>query len=120
MSEHTKEPWEAVNRGDDYADDIDATNESGHQVTLALSVGKVNARRIVACVNACAGLSNDALDGGWTAADLSAYAKQLEQQRDELLEALEKCLPHVIDSWDEDHSAVVKARAAIAKAKDAK
>lgn len=46
-------------------------------------------RRIVACVNACEGLSQDALDGGWTANGIRTYAKSLEQQRDQLLEALE-------------------------------
>ena len=30
------------------------------------------------CVQACAGLPNDALYGGWTAVGISAYAKKLE------------------------------------------
>jgi len=32
----------------------------------------------VKCVNARAGLPDEALDGGWTAAGMSAYAKKLE------------------------------------------
>lgn len=52
---------------------------------------RANARRIVACVNACAGLPDDAFDGGWTAAGLSAYAKTLEARSDELLKALKLC-----------------------------
>jgi hypothetical protein len=47
-------------------------------------------QRVSACVNALAGLSQDALDGGWTAAGISQYAKSLEQQRDELLAALKE------------------------------
>lgn len=49
-----------------------------------------NCRRIVACVNACAGLPQDALDGGWTALGMSEYAKSVEQQRDDLLAALKE------------------------------
>lgn len=36
------------------------------------------ARRIATCVNALDGLPQDALDGGWTAAGISQYAKRLE------------------------------------------
>jgi hypothetical protein len=42
-------------------------------------------RRIVACVNACAELPQDALDGGWTALGMSRHARNVEKQRDELL-----------------------------------
>ena len=73
---HTKEPWAADEFGQ--INDSEGKPIVGHPY---------NARRIVACVNACAGLPNDALDGGWTAAGLSEYAKRLEQQRDELLAA---------------------------------
>lgn len=47
-----------------------------------------DARRLVACWNACDGLPQDALDGGWTASGISQYAKRLEKERDELLDAL--------------------------------
>lgn len=47
---------------------------------------EANARRIVQCVNACEGLPNDALDGGWTALGMSHYAKSLE---DALAEAID-------------------------------
>lgn len=39
---------------------------------------EANARRLVACWNALDGLSQDALDGDWTAKGISAYAKSLE------------------------------------------
>lgn len=72
MSEHTKEPWHVVDAdiGDAttrYIDDEPgadgerdyylATVEHGDPVEL-----EANARRIVACVNACAGISNEALE----------------------------------------------------------
>ena len=37
-----------------------------------------NEEHTVKCVNACAGLPEGALDGGWTAEGISAYAKKLE------------------------------------------
>lgn len=39
---------------------------------------EANAQRLVACWNALDGLSDDALGGGWTAAGMNAYAKDLE------------------------------------------
>jgi len=42
--------------------------------------GEANARRLAACWNACDGLPQDALDGGWTALGLSQHAKQLEDE----------------------------------------
>ena len=39
-----------------------------------------NAQRLVACWNALDGLQQDALDGGWTAAGMNAYAKGLEDK----------------------------------------
>ena len=41
------------------------------------------------CVNACAGLTEDALDGGWTAEGISAYAKKLENELTLLLKETE-------------------------------
>jgi hypothetical protein len=52
--------------------------QPGVAITVASSALVPDARRLVACWNACEGLSQDALDGGWTAAGLSSYAKSLE------------------------------------------
>lgn len=41
---------------------------------------EANARRMVACWNALDGLHDDALGGGWTAAGMNAYAKDLENK----------------------------------------
>ena len=88
---HTPEPWKCFgNNVSAFAGD--------DSITICLTVQnhnpnyycdqEANSRRIVACVNACEGLSQDALDGGWTAKGISDYAKELEAQRDELLLAL--------------------------------
>ena len=75
-----------------------------------------NARRIVACVNACEGISTDELEeiastGGMLGPreDVARIAKQ----RDELLEALEE----MVRTFDKNHApALDVARAAILKA----
>ena len=65
------------------------------------------------CVNALEGLSNDALDGGWNFKSMSKYCKDIESQRDELLNA---CLMMVSDSFSMSeameaiHSAIAKAK----------
>lgn len=77
---HTPEPWFLGTDGGLWSDDGPRP--------LSKDADTANAHRIVACVNACAGLSNDALDGGWTAQGLGAYAHKLEVRRDELEAAL--------------------------------
>lgn len=47
-----------------------------------------NSRRIVACVNACAGIPTSRIEAG--AADILAYSMELKLQRDELLALLER------------------------------
>lgn len=95
---HTKEPWQferipaIFNPKLDGFQIIAATPNGADVMTVALcTVGEVdeqNARRIVACVNACAELTQDALDGGWTALGMSRHARNVEKQRDELLRVL--------------------------------
>jgi hypothetical protein len=41
------------------------------------------------CIKACAGLSEDVLDGGWTATGIIAYAKKLEDALTLLLKETE-------------------------------
>lgn len=45
-------------------------------------IAQENARRIVACLNACEGLTQDHFDGGWSAKEIIAYASNLEKERD--------------------------------------
>lgn len=101
MSEITKGPWiVSDSRPNDYALSIHGaqTGDSGFPVVADVCERTVNgthqsnARRIVTCVNACEGLPQDALDGGWTAAGISAYAARLEQQNAILLDACRKAL----------------------------
>ena len=53
--------------------------------------GEANARRIVACVNACAGLPTEVLER-YKLGVIGVDYKSTKQQRDELLAALERSL----------------------------
>lgn len=100
MSEHTIEPWrvaeesfdndgihESVIRGLDGRAAIAVTLEFGPNNP---GMREANARRIVACVNACTGITTEVLEQmpNGPASLLPMYAR-LEQQRDKLLAALE-------------------------------
>ena len=79
MSElHTKEPWK-----------VSGTEHivAGGNYVVALDCKPEDARRIVACVNACAGLSTQCLEE--TGGGVEHYIAVIKQ-RDELLAALEK------------------------------
>ena len=87
--------------------------------------GEENARRIVACVNACAGCATKVLETAPVGFFNSTYGhpkylEEITKQRDELLAALEKCRKE-LSAWMRDHGddiatqeAVADARAAIA------
>lgn len=98
MSEHTKEQWKVVDRGDEYGMDIDAFKEGFGDVTLALDVGMANTRRIVACVNACSGIPTHGLEGMSVALTLSEMA-DVQQQRDELLLAMKVLRANIDDEY---------------------
>lgn len=135
MSKRTPEPWK-INHDDSTEEWSIVTNQHGSIVAnvneetgpeLAGSIpvmrkmpGMENARRIVACVNACAGLPAEQLEVSPLGGVLNGVAG-LIAQRDELLAALE-----IIVASEEFHgdSFVCDfvtlqgvARAAIAKAK---
>lgn len=80
---HTPEPWEVTDLR--Y---IRQSNEPRHVVARASKMDgmEANARRIVACVNACAGISTELLEcpGG----NVAKVAGRLMKQRDELLASL--------------------------------
>ncbi len=106
--EHTKEPWRIVchtcetpadiEDGDDYT----ITGADGTAIAFEPTRRDPNcgayARRIVACVNACAGISDEELeivaDGDET---LKLCFARLTKQRDELVAALKKIVatPHM-------------------------
>lgn len=90
MSKHTPEPWVADDRHDIetnfYSDDATGSIIGGCQeYTFAhrdIEERRANARRIVSCVNACAGMS-----------DPTAEIAELKRQRDELLASLGAAIP---------------------------
>ena len=97
MSEHTKEPWITV---ETELDVIEITNadRNGLVVPIAkVSTGYVkqvgieqeaNARRIVACVNACEGIPTGILEKQGMV-PIEQVTHDIERQRDKLLAALE-------------------------------
>lgn len=114
MSEHTKETWV-------FKDNI--VYATGAEGMIAECSSEGNARRIVACWNACAGISTDTLE---TLDDktLNEMFKRKESehqaQRDELLTALKFVVktfqPIKDDLIFSRRLAVTKASSAIAKA----
>ena len=121
MSKHTKGPWVSKKDmiyGNDGMESIACVLDGAWPHGLRPDA-KANAQRIVSCVNALEGLSDDALDGGWNFKSMSKYYKDIEGQRDELLEALEE----VIKDWKQRPECILtattytKAITAIAKAK---
>lgn len=99
MSEHTKEPWRTGRQGSVVADEPvpeisgseDVAYYGGHLV--AESVAPRNVRRIVACVNACAGLTTEFLEApdlSFAPAHTAAKMTEIELERDQLLAALKK------------------------------
>jgi hypothetical protein len=82
---HTKEPWPPFT-------DIATAMTPGPDGTPVAILSWDDYIRARACVNALEGLNDDALIGGWSFRGIEAYAKGLEQQRDDLLKAVEKLL----------------------------
>lgn len=87
--------------------------------------GEANARRIVACVNACAGIDTELLE---IIADndktLAGVIAELEKQRDTLLAAVKLCVPE-LRAWMNCHgedlqtiAAIKTSEAAIASVKE--
>ena len=128
MSNHTPEPWSLLEAGDSIKHQVPVSSDRTSILTIAtegaIAFGAVysadDARRIVACVNACAGLPTEQLEVSPLGGVLNGVAG-LIAQRDELLAALE-----IIAASEEFHgdSFVCEfgtlqgvARAAIAKAK---
>lgn len=142
MSGYTQEPWLQSHRlkpGDGGMYDTEVYDAAGKTIAVCAwyqvpHVGGIgtsrgeNARRIVACVNACAGISTEDLEE--SAMSIlqhmeDQYGERLEslkQQHNELLAAL-KAVLKVSDETGEDdeyspewQSAIENMRAAIAKA----
>lgn len=102
MSNHTPEPWRVGRAGSVVSDTpvpgmggSDAVEYYGGHL-IGESIIEANARRIVACVNACAGMRNDELEGGLLIGVMQVKIDLLESLRDELLEAAKA----VVTRWD--------------------
>ena len=116
MSEHTKEPWKLCEVGDKRKHLCPASQDDTSILTVALEYdddgeptyfGAVynpdDARRIVACVNACAGISDETLaewgkpggPGMWGRA-----ASRIQAQCDGMLAALQMALAdHMTEAY---------------------
>ena len=107
MSRHTREPWKyekELSAGcDEWLISMDA-GDRGRGICIAetrpgsVASGQENARRIVACVNACRGISTDELEQHGLVSAFGAELMELEKQRDELLAALQGMIDIANDS----------------------
>ena len=100
MSKHTKEPWRAI----EYIDpqwQIHGSTGEFHVIALtAQGNDEANAKRIVACVNACAGINPDAVKDLLQACKL---ARQLLTPRESWSDQL------AMDVWGAVLDAIAKA-----------
>lgn len=130
---HTPGPWKVTGTGTIRYIDAPAGNGIMQEVAACMRVEygdmDANARRIVACVNACEGLSTDLLERFGLASAFGTELLEMEKQRDQLLEALEGMVnmyTAFVNSGDAGHwnpesdKEVITARAAIATAKEQK
>lgn len=102
MRKHTPEPWRVAARALVRLDSAYLVEPVDHHdyeygATLA-ATSQHDARRIVACVNACAGMRNDELEGGLLIGVMQSKIDRLECQRDELLAALQGMIDIANDS----------------------
>ena len=115
--EHTKEPRFEVETESDV---IEITNDerNGAIVPIAeVSTGfngqigieqEANARRIVACVNACEGIPTGVLEKQGMV-PIEQVTHDIEQQRDKLLAALKECLPYISEDREYNNAVAVIA-----------
>lgn len=84
---HTK----GLLRQGQYGRVIDSNSNTLKVLGFALcgsNIAEANSERIVSCWNACEGVDQETLEGGWTAKGMSDYAKSLEQRLDKTDELL--------------------------------
>lgn len=92
VGKHTPGPWSVSANVSRHVIGPKGGVVASAELTWTNEISEANAKHIVACVNACEGLPDGCLDGGWTALGASRYAKKLETINAELLEALERLL----------------------------
>lgn len=98
---HTPEPWKL------YRNDQSVGDAVGHAVCdvwprgddkIASEEGKANARRIVACVNACRGLPTDEMEKSGLASAFGNQMLELEQQRDHIHAKVDELLAALVNA----------------------
>ena len=99
--QHTKEPWFYSETDDGFAEITNDERAAGEYISIAEVPtgfsGKIgaeqeaNARRIVACVNACAGISTETLEA------MPAGPSAIERQREQLLAATQYAIARYPD-----------------------
>jgi hypothetical protein len=123
MNAHTKEPWAQHVDEPDAIVAVANPHESLLTVDGDYGMAKLynveDARRIVACVNACAGIPTEQLEQSHrnhAVTHLVEEIARLTKQRDELVKALKDLMNTLTDGPDESDIARVftKARAALA------
>ena len=129
MSNHTPEPWTLKNVASDPFYDICGpyVPGEGSPSTLALAFSKADARRIVACVNACEGMETEFLESVHSLLTMTDKARNDMVPRslyNALLAALEELVhQHETGFWStwQTNAHFIEplnaARAAIAKCK---
>ena len=97
MSEHTKEPWHLSQDGQHV---LSRTGEMSFAHVAEVFHDVEDARRIVTCVNALAGVSTEHLEQ-YGLPDFAQKISDLAQQRDKLLAALEGLTDDICSLIDE-------------------
>lgn len=113
MNNHTKEPW-LIDENNIHIGSIATLHgdDAGYSEIWSEWDGspkshKDNARRIVACVNACRGLATDDLEQRGLISAVGSELLSADRQRDKLLAALKDCVeslkvhnPYWDTDWD--------------------
>ena len=114
---YTPAPWKVRKLIHGSWDQWDITAEiAGMRIAIAATPGgngndSSNARRIVACVNACEGMLTENLEG----TSMDKIYRSLREERDELAEALRDMVHYDDLPVPEQAPAMAKARAVLAK-----
>lgn len=99
MKQHTSELWVQV--GDFVAAESDQLNGGEYVCGCFGPDQEANARRIVACVNFCAGISTENLEGNEKLLWLAEQYNTVKSQRDALSLALEEARTGLV--WYQEH-----------------
>lgn len=98
-SKHTAEPWQ-YRRNQLFVNDHEGQCVIGECNTNFPELSIANARRIAACVNACAGISTENLEDNLPVKELADRYNAVLKQRDMLLETIEKIAEVEVSSGD--------------------